>query len=102
MSIVDVESPPTPWSRFKEDNEDEAAGLTPEKISELFNDQVKPVMLSQFPDFQRKVIDLDESIKQDLPTYGFPQGYKSVVSDTRPKTRHMSAYRFGSTRRIFI
>jgi len=58
--------------KYKDDNEDEAAGLTPEKISELFNDQVKPVMLSQFPDFQRKVIDLDESIKQDLPTYGFP------------------------------
>ena len=58
--------------KYKDDNEDEAAGLTPEKISELFNDQVKPVMLSQFPDFQRKVIDLDESIKQDLTTYGFP------------------------------
>ena len=51
--------------------------------------------MSQYPDFNREVIDTDETQKYFATSSSFPSGYKCVVQDERPEPHHQAAYSHG-------
>ena len=56
-----------------------------------------PEVLSQYPDFNREVIDTDEAQRWFAVNNAFPDGFKSMVqvSKVRPEAHHSAAYSHG-------
>lgn len=56
-----------------------------------------PEVLSQYPDFNREVIDTDDSQRWFAVNSAFPNGFKGKVelAKERPKPHHMAAYSHG-------
>lgn len=58
----------------------EILGLSVERQKLLIDTGVHADIISQYPEFSRKQIDLDQDIKQQIVTYAFPTGYTAKIS----------------------
>jgi hypothetical protein len=59
-------------------------------------------IISQYPEFSRKQVDLDDDIKQQIPNYAFPAGHSCEISNQEPESRKMSVRFFGGDSRIYM
>ena len=52
----------------------------PQERQEIFEANVQVALLSCFPDFSRKQIDIDESIQEELVNSAFPYGFHAKIN----------------------